>query len=213
MKRAVQIGWILVGAALFQLIWIAFERDNSTRREPRRQAVTDVLPEDNTSGVKIVHFYAGSGEVVRGEKAILCYGVRDAKSVRLEPMATDLRPARNRCISIAPERTTTYTLRAEGFDGRTTSASFTIHVSPPPPRILFVEVSGLELKRGEPWAMCYGLEHTLAARLDPLGLKLPLGRKRCIQTYLVRTFRYSLVAIGEENQQDREQFLVTVRDR
>jgi hypothetical protein len=194
------------------LVWIAFERDNSARREPRRQAVVDVLPEEYASGLKIVHFYAGSGEVIRGEKAIVCYGVRDARSVRLDPLAIDLRPVRNRCFDVAPERTTTYTLTAEGFDGRTCSESFTIHVSPPPPRILFIEVSGFEVKRGQPWTICYGLEHTLAARLDPLGLKLPLGPKQCMQMYLVRTLRYTFVATGAENRQDREQFLVTVQD-
>ncbi|MCW5982933.1 MAG: hypothetical protein KIT09_32890 [Bryobacteraceae bacterium] len=188
-------------------------RDREAQRAPVRQPHSAVLPEERETGVKIVQFYAGSGEVVRGDEAIVCYGVREAASVRLEPTGESLRPARNRCISVSPRRTTTYTLVAEGFDGRTDSASFTLHVSPPPPRILFVEVSGFEVRRGEPWALCYGLEHALAARLEPMRLNLPVGRKRCMQTYLPRTMRYALVASGENNLQDREEFLVTVRDR
>jgi hypothetical protein len=80
------------------------------------------------SGVKILQFYARDGDLVEGDKSVLCYGVLNATSVRMEPPVEGLTPSLNRCIEVAPERETRYTLIAEGADGRSVSESFVLGV-------------------------------------------------------------------------------------
>jgi len=85
--------------------------------------------------VRILRFYASTGSIVRGDKAQLCYGVANAKSVRISPSLQPLAPVANRCLEIVPERTTHYTILAEGFDGDVVSKVVTLVVeSDPEPR-------------------------------------------------------------------------------
>src|SRR5262249_12063092 len=59
-----------------------------------------------------------------GERTLICYGVVNAKSVRIDPPVAALTPALNRCVGVTEIRSTRYTLIAEGNDGKTVSASF-----------------------------------------------------------------------------------------
>ena len=88
--------------------------------------------------VRILQFYATSGLLTLGEKAQLCYGVENAKSVRISPMLDGIYPSAGRCVDIVPEHTTHYTILAEGFDGRVVAKSFTLPVQSRPvsPRAL-----------------------------------------------------------------------------
>lgn len=81
--------------------------------------------------VKILQFYANVSSLVTGEKALLCYGVENAKAVRIVPGMDGVYPALSRCVEIGPEHTTHYTIMAEGFDGRVTTRSFTLNVQGP----------------------------------------------------------------------------------
>jgi len=83
--------------------------------------------------VRILEFYASSGAVLRGEMAMLCYGVENAKSVRISPLLRGIYPSANRCIEIVPEHTTHYTLLAEGYDGTVDARSLTLPVQAAPP--------------------------------------------------------------------------------
>jgi hypothetical protein len=80
--------------------------------------------------VRILQFYASVGSVVMGQKAQLCYGVENAKTVRISPPVSDTYPSSNRCLEINPDRTTHYMILAEGFDGRVATQSFTLAVLP-----------------------------------------------------------------------------------
>jgi hypothetical protein len=88
--------------------------------------------------VRILQFYASVGTLTRGQKALLCYGVVNAKSVRISPMLPDVYPSARRCVAIVPEHTTHYTLLAEGFDGHIATQSLTLAVLsiPEPPRLV-----------------------------------------------------------------------------
>lgn len=83
--------------------------------------------------VRILEFYASAGAILPGEPALLCYGVENAKSVRISPMLLPVYPSPNRCLRIVPERTTHYTLLAEGYDGTVDARSLTLPVQPVPP--------------------------------------------------------------------------------
>jgi len=84
--------------------------------------------------VRILQFYASAGTIVPGEKAQLCYGVENAKTVRISPMLQGVYPTHRHCLDIVPEHTTHYTLQAEGFDGTVVIRSFTLAVQNVPVR-------------------------------------------------------------------------------
>ena len=86
--------------------------------------------------MKILRFYATTGSIVPGGKAQLCYGVENAKTVRIAPVIAKLAPASNRCLEIVPAHTTHYTILAEGFDGNIVNRSLTLVVEPEPQLIL-----------------------------------------------------------------------------
>jgi hypothetical protein len=82
--------------------------------------------------VRILRFYATTGSLMRGDKAQLCYGVANAKSVRISPSLEPVAPAANRCLDIVPEHTTHYTILAEGFDGNVVTRVITLVVETAP---------------------------------------------------------------------------------
>ena len=79
--------------------------------------------------VKILQFYASVGLLTAGDKALLCYGVENARSVRISPAVDHVYPSMNHCLEIEPEHTTHYTILAEGYDGRVATQSFTLPVA------------------------------------------------------------------------------------
>jgi hypothetical protein len=76
----------------------------------------------------ILRFFPYPGEVKRGDSTMLCYGVSNAKSVTLEPQPNAVWPAFDRCISVSPKKTTTYTFTATDAAGHTKSATVTVEV-------------------------------------------------------------------------------------
>ena len=82
--------------------------------------------------VRILRFYANTASVAAGDKARLCYGVENAKSVRISPSIATVAPAVNRCFEIVAERTTHYTMLAEGYDGNVAARFLTLIVQQPP---------------------------------------------------------------------------------
>jgi hypothetical protein len=80
--------------------------------------------------VRILQFYASVGSITMGQKAQLCYGVENAKSVRISPAIPGTYPSLSHCLEIVPQRTTHYMILAEGFDGGVATQSFTLAVIP-----------------------------------------------------------------------------------
>ena len=76
--------------------------------------------------VKILQFYSEAPSAQEGERTLICYGVLNATSVRMEPPVAELTPAINRCIGVTETQATRYTLIAEGTDGQVVSASFVL---------------------------------------------------------------------------------------
>jgi len=161
--------------------------------------------------VKIVQFYARNADIIDGERNLICYGVRNARALRLEPPIETLAPALVRCFWVEPRQDTTYRLVAEGFDGEQDKASFSIKVRPPPPVFRLMAVSDKAIPRGEVVTVCYGVEHATAVRLDPIGWKLPPVVKNCIRFYPKQTLDYTLVASGAAGLEERERFRVAVK--
>jgi hypothetical protein len=216
LRKLVPYIWGAVALAVLQLGWVVFTRHEADRRmerasEDRVARASRPWQAPGGTELRIPWFYANRGEIVRGEQAVICYGVENAESVQLEPPVEKLAPAFNRCFAITPQHTTTYTLSAAGAGGKTAQVSLTVQVTPPPPSILFVSLSDKEIRRGQPWTLCYGVRHATAAMLEPLRMKLTPVESRCVRLYPVRTTDFTLLALDDQGRTDRERFSLTVR--
>jgi hypothetical protein len=78
--------------------------------------------------VRILSFHANAGAVNQGESALLCYGVANARAVRILPFVPGVAPSSSHCVKDSPTRTTHHTLMAEGFDGSVAARSLTLQV-------------------------------------------------------------------------------------
>lgn len=215
MQKVVLYTWVAVGMVFLYLSWVFAMRFGANRTmDPAAHSTTRSYrnyPGTSGTGVMILQFYANTGDMTEGEHAVLCYGVERARAVRLEPEVETLRPSLNRCIAVEPAATTTYTLIAEGFDGRKVSESVTVNVHPAPPEIVFFATSEKQIRRGEPFTLCYGMKHAAAARLEPVGMRLSPGPKVCVRMFPAQTTSFSLVAADDSGRTDRAKFTVQVR--
>ena len=75
---------------------------------------SDPKPAPSAPSARILQFYASASEIERGEPATLCYGVENARSVRLEPAVEKLTPALSRCFIVTPRADASYKLIVAG---------------------------------------------------------------------------------------------------
>ena len=126
--------WFAIGGVALFVAWIFYARQEEDRRIEQRalekQRAVDQRAVELLGGnrFEILHFYASPGVVRRGETAQLCYGVSNAKKVRLEPQSGAVWPSFNRCVEIAPGKDTTYILTAEDAAGHTKTATLVVQV-------------------------------------------------------------------------------------
>jgi hypothetical protein len=139
MKRIGIVLWIALGIGVADLGWTWLQRHAGNLRMERTirakhnrggSAVGTSADGDSSTSVKITRFYATTGEMTDAEHNTVCYGVVNAKAVRLEPLVENLAPALTRCFWVEPRQDTTYKLIAEGLDGSQDSASFQVRVKP-----------------------------------------------------------------------------------
>jgi hypothetical protein len=216
MKRIGVACGIALVVALASLGWTWLQRREGNLHmartlEASRRHAGRAIGEDTGTRVRITQFYAKTGEMTNADRNIICYGVVNAKSVRMDPPVENLAPSRSRCIWVEPKKDTTYTLFAEGLDGTRDSASFQLNVKPAPPHIQFVAVSHSEIRRGEPVTVCYGVDHAKGVRLDPLRVGLPPLVKNCTRFYPKTSLKYTLVAFDALGRADQENFSIQVK--
>ncbi len=128
---ALAIGALVVG-------WILFSRWQENRgiekraREERtqKQQEQDRLTLEQLGGkeLAIQNFYATPGVIRRGETVQLCYGVANAKTVKLEPQSNPVWPSYSRCVDVTPTKSTTYTLTIVDPAGNTRTQSLEVKV-------------------------------------------------------------------------------------
>ena len=137
-RKVWQYGAIVLALALLYSGWTVYSRwqsdrdleqkaSNQKQKAEREDAAKTV---ENLGGNKfdILSFYASPGKIRRGESSQLCYGVSNAKAIRLDPPAGDVWPSYSRCLDVTPSRTTTYTLTADDGQGNAKTSSLTIEV-------------------------------------------------------------------------------------
>jgi hypothetical protein len=77
---------------------------------------------------KILAFYATPPAIHAGDQVQLCYGVSNAKAVKLEPQTNAVWPSLSRCIEVTPKKTTEYTLTADDGNGNSKTSKLTVEV-------------------------------------------------------------------------------------
>jgi len=117
-KTIIRWTWIPVVLVFAYSGWVLYSRqaDNARIAEEaeRKEAIADgeVVEKIGGGKLKILMFYANPPVVASGEKALLCYGVAGANSVRIEPKVEGVGPSLSRCVEVFPKASTKYTLIA-----------------------------------------------------------------------------------------------------
>jgi hypothetical protein len=131
MKRVLRYGAAGFLIALAYLGWIALTRYNANQEFEREAAQSETARYKKlvpaSTELKITQFYTSKQEAARGESILVCYGVENARSVRIEPPIEEhLPPLPGKCFPFSPHRTTTLKLVAEGQTGGEATASITV---------------------------------------------------------------------------------------
>jgi hypothetical protein len=124
----------MIIAALY-VAWTFYSRYEANRTaalaiqnkkaEENKQFVSQVY---GSGEVKFTAMSADSGVLGPGQTTQLCYGVVNAKTVKVDPPVEQLKPSYHHCFEVAPKKTTTYTITADDGAGHTKSESLTIQV-------------------------------------------------------------------------------------
>ena len=141
----VYVSWVFVSR-----YWSHHHAERTGDREQQRRDSEFARTYGGTA-VKILQFYAREGNLTQGSPTVVCYGVLNARTVRISPPVEGVSPALSRCVEVSPLSDTRYTLTAEGNDGRTVTESFVLKVSADQatlPRITYFRVSGDKVERG-----------------------------------------------------------------
>src|SRR5512139_3900309 len=96
------LGVVAAGAVLWVagVMLIRGSHGVDSRPHATEPFVFDSSPGDGE--LKIYHFYAGTARIYRGEHVNICYGVANARAVRIEPPVDSITPSMNRCIAAEP---------------------------------------------------------------------------------------------------------------
>ena len=150
---------------------------------------------------KILQFYGSAGETAKGAPVTVCYGVENARSVRLEPPVEKLTPSFNRCFQVTPDKQTTYTLTAEGSDGRTVSESFTVTVKGRPAAasnaqmIRFFATSSSEIGAGQTSTLCYGVSNAKSVKVEPAPMNESRPTTHICRQVFWATIEFSIIVV------------------
>jgi hypothetical protein len=130
-------GLVLLGIAVY-VGWIFFSRWHQNRTIARRveaersekQREEDRVAIEQLGGreLQILMFYASPATIRRGSTVRLCYGVANAKTVKLEPESGPVWSSPSRCLDVSPKKETTYTLTIDDGKGRVLSEEVTVKV-------------------------------------------------------------------------------------
>lgn len=128
---------LVVIAALYSggVLFFRWESNRETDQRAAEKAAQEKAADarrayESLGGSKfeILNFYVAPNLIRPGEQTQLCYGVSNAKEVRLDPPAGAVWPSSARCVYVSPKKDTTYTLTAVDARGNTKTAAATVQV-------------------------------------------------------------------------------------
>lgn len=134
--------WLGFGAAvLIVLVYVGYTmwsrhtenadlayKQQAAKSAQQRDSDATAVEELGGSDFKILAFYASPGSIHRGDTVDMCYGVSNAKTVKLDPPEANVWPSANRCMQVTPKKTTTYTLTIDDGKGNTANQQLTVTV-------------------------------------------------------------------------------------
>jgi hypothetical protein len=103
-------------------------KQQAAKTAAQRESDATAIEELGGNDFKIIAFYASPGFIHRGDTVDMCYGVSNAKTVKLDPPEANVWPSANRCMQVTPKKTTTYTLTIDDGKGNTANQQLTIAV-------------------------------------------------------------------------------------
>ncbi|HEY6269375.1 MAG TPA: hypothetical protein VIX11_13820 [Candidatus Acidoferrum sp.] len=104
------------------------ERAKQTKTQKQQEQDRIALEQMGGKELAIQNFYATPGTIRHGETVQLCYGVANAKTVKLEPQSNPVWPSYSRCVDVTPAKSTTYTLTIADAAGNTKSQTLEVKV-------------------------------------------------------------------------------------
>jgi hypothetical protein len=119
--------------ALLYVAWTFYSRWNRNRNieqaaEAQKARANAEIVSKYAGDLKILSFYTTAGNIRRGEKSLLCYGVASAVTVRIDPGVEPVKPSLSRCVEVSPAENTQYTLTAEDEAGHRVTATLPVRV-------------------------------------------------------------------------------------
>src|ERR1039457_1485911 len=160
---------VAVVITLAYLLYVFLARHSAGKRFSEQPKAFDATY--GGTDVKILQFYARDGVLYEGKSTVICYGVVNAKSVTIDPPISGVGVSLNRCVEAAPKRNTAYVLTAEGENGKTVSASFTIRVQADPdslPRITSFGIAKHVVEKGRHiYTLAFVFENGKDVSIDP----------------------------------------------
>jgi hypothetical protein len=212
----VQMAAIVVVA--YMALVMVNRRMADQQREQQRQQFDGFAEFERAYGgtaVKIVQFYSREGTLFEGSSTVLCYGVANARSVRMEPPVEGVSVSISRCVEVTPQRDTRYTLTAEGNDGHVVSESFVLKVRPDPatlPRITSFRIAKHETDHGRHiFSLTFAQQNGELVDIDPPAFPTLHGAP--YGNFYVspgKTTTYTLTVTGKKGRQARRQLTVEV---
>jgi len=211
---------VAIAAVAYLGLVMAVRRLGEPRWEQRQQSEQPAGNEEferayGGSTLKIVQFYSREGTLLEGSATVLCYGVVNARSVRIEPPVEGVAVSLNRCVEVAPERDTRYTLTAEGNDGRAVSESFVLKVRPDPdtlPKITSFRIASHQIDGGHHiFSIAFTQQNGDLVAIDPPVFPTLHGSP--YGSFYVspeKTTTYTLTVTGKKGRQVRRQLTVEV---
>jgi hypothetical protein len=167
----------------------------SRERTPSRNAA------EPSGAVLISQFYAREMDIIEGTSTVLCYQVENARSVEIAPPVEQLRPAPvPRCITVSPERNTTYTLTATDSQGVAVRESASVSVHPDVehlPAISYFTKTQKPSPDGRLYLLCFGVQNGKRVEVMPpvmLPSRAPMG---CFYVHPSKTTTYVLTVLGD----------------
>jgi hypothetical protein len=121
------IGAVYVGGVFYSR-WHSNKTIEEHAADSEREHDGKVFEAMGGDRFEILAFYAYPGVINRGDSTTLCYSVSNAKTVTLEPQPNAVWPAFERCVSVSPKKTTTYTFTATDAKGNTKTKTAEVDV-------------------------------------------------------------------------------------
>jgi len=138
LKNPFLYSWAALAIAALIVCGILLSRwmENRAFEERARQAQAQKQKEQDNASLELLggkelaiqNFYATPGAVRRGQSVQICYGVANAKSVKLEPQSNPVWPSYSRCVEVTPTTSTTYTLTIADAAGKTKTQTLEVKV-------------------------------------------------------------------------------------